>query len=94
MTSSYSNAKYGGALLYVNVDAQSWSQSLRVRYRAALRNLGSGWRSSGNRGDSFCKQGVISTIGIVPGIDASHGSPRKVYELSIAYNGLTKKECS
>jgi hypothetical protein len=93
VASRYSNAKIGGALLYVNLDAQSWSQVLRGRYRAALEHLGWEWRSSENGGDSFCKQGMIAIIRSVPDIDASRGLPRKVYAFSMKYDGFTREEC-
>jgi hypothetical protein len=91
--SRYENAKYGGALLYVNLRANSWSPGLADKYRLAL--LSRGWRQRApEKGSlSLCKNGTIATIHLLSGVDSSRGRSREVYGFSMEYGGDTIKLC-
>lgn len=91
--SQYSNAKYGGAVLYVNIDANSWSPELANSYRRSLSGLG--WRdlASDVANVSLCKNGMLAKIGLNSGVDNSHGRSVNVYYVSMEYNGNTIKSC-
>ena len=87
------NAKYGGALLYVNLMAVGWNSDLVKKYQITL--LHRGWRnySEGKWGVSLCKDGMLAKIGFIPEIDSSRGQFVKVYEFSMKYGGDTIKMC-
>lgn len=91
--SRYSNAKYGGALLFVNVSASSWSRGLAERYRLVLLNRGWTQRTSKDGEFSLCKNGVRARIVLASGVDSSHGGSREVYGLAMTYGGDTIKKC-
>src|SRR5579864_8874472 len=69
--SRYSNAKYGGALLFVNLNASSWSRDLAERYRLVLLNRGWTQRTSKAGDLSLCKNGVRARISLVSEVDSS-----------------------
>lgn len=91
--SRYSNAKFGGALLFVNINAESWSYNLADKYRISL--LSHGWIQRGaTKGIiSLCKDGVSATIILVPDFDSSKGLQKKVYGFSMSYGGDTISAC-
>lgn len=91
--SRYSNAKYGGALLFVNVNANSWSRGLAEKYRLVLLSRGWVQRTDGKGGLLFCKNGVRAKIGFASDVDSSRGQPRPVYGFSMTYSGETIKIC-
>jgi hypothetical protein len=92
--SQYSNAKIGGAVLYVNLDANAWSPELANSYRRSLSGLG--WRdlTSDTANVSLCKNGILAKIGLNSSVDNSHGRPMVVYYDSMEYSGNTIKLCN
>lgn len=91
--SRYSNAKFGGALLYVNILKNSWSQGLAEDYKNAL--LSRGWVEKNVERDdlTLCKNKVLATINLAPELDGSRGLPREVYGFSMKYGGDAAKIC-
>ncbi|WP_159068971.1 hypothetical protein [Burkholderia metallica] len=88
-----SSAKYGGALLFVNVNAESWSLDLADKYRISLLRRGWAQKDSTKNKIYLCKNGMRATIILFPEFDSSRGSRKKVYGFSMAYNGSTISEC-
>jgi hypothetical protein len=91
--SRYSNAKFGGALLYVNVLKNSWSQGLAESYKNAL--LSRGWveKNVERGGFTLCKNKVLATINLAQELDDSHGAPQEVYGFSMKYGGDAARIC-
>lgn len=87
------NAKYGGALLYLNLMVVGWSFDLVEKYQITLVHRGWRRQSIGNESISLCKDGMLARIGLVPEIDSSRGQSVKVYEFSMKYGGDTIKMC-
>ncbi|MDR5735818.1 filamentous hemagglutinin N-terminal domain-containing protein [Caballeronia sp. LZ025] len=93
--STYSNAKFGGALLITNIHAASWKQNLAETYRDIL--ISRGWRqqeSSINQSTILCKDGILARIDVAPTIDATRGPAQLVYGFSMSYNLSTRRICS
>ena len=91
--SRYSNAKLGGALLYVNILKNSWNQGLAENYKNALLNRG--WIETNVETSrlTLCKNKVLATINLFSELDGSHGLPREVYGFSMNYGGNAAKIC-
>jgi hypothetical protein len=91
--SRYSNAKLGGALLYVNILKNSWSKGLAENYKKAL--LSRGWveKIEERSGLTLCKNNVLATINLAPELDGSRGLLREVYGFSMKYGGNAAKVC-
>jgi hypothetical protein len=88
-----SNAKFGGALLYVNILDNSWTPELANNYKYALLNRG--WMNGkvdANR-ILLCKNGALATINLVADVDRSRGVPRRVYGFSMQYGGSATRIC-
>jgi hypothetical protein len=91
--SSYSNAKFGGALLIKNIKASSWTSRLFIEYQKVLEERG--WvisTSDTNKEALLCKNGMLARIDSIPSTDASHAS-QLVYGFSMSYNAKTLKTC-
>ena len=88
-----SNAKIGGALLYVNILKNSWNQGLVDKYKKAL--LDRGWIETNiEKGHlTFCKNKILATIISAPELDSSHGLPQEVYGFSMKYGGNAAIAC-
>jgi hypothetical protein len=88
-----SNSKLGGALLYVNILASSWTPELAKKYESALLNRG--WVN--NKIDAnrimLCKNDALATINLVAEVDGSRGLPREVYGFSMQYGGSATRSC-
>jgi hypothetical protein len=92
--SSYSNAKFGGALLIKQIKAASWTSRLFIEYQKVLKERG--WvisTSDTNKEVLLCKNGMLARIDSVPSIDASHGVSRSVYGFSMSYSANTFRTC-
>ncbi|MFC0575061.1 hypothetical protein [Paraburkholderia solisilvae] len=88
-----SNAKFGGALLYVNILKNSWNQELANKYKGAL--LARGWIETNAEGNrlTLCKNKILATINSAPELDSSRGLPREVYGFSMKYGGDAARVC-
>jgi len=92
--SSYSNAKFGGALLIKHIKAASWTSRLFIEYQKALEEHG--WvisTSNTNKEVLLCKNGMLARIDSIPSTDASHGVSRFVYGFSMSYSANTLRTC-
>ncbi|QCP47737.1 hypothetical protein FAZ95_00200 [Trinickia violacea] len=91
--SRLANAKYGGALLYVNLATIGWSSDLIDKYRITLLNRGWKQQSTEKERLFLCKDGMLARIDLVPEIDSSRGQSVEVYGISMKYGGDTIKLC-
>lgn len=92
--SSYSNAKFGGAILIKNIKAATWSPNLLDSYQRIL--ISRGWTRKIERTKErllLCKNGILARIDLQPSTDASQGTSQLIYGFSMSYSASTLKAC-
>lgn len=83
----HENAKYGGALLFVLIRKDSWSEQARYGSIETLANLG--WKLRKISSTSFCKQGALARIQE----NAGDYKDAPTILISMEYNSATIKTC-
>lgn len=91
--STNSSAKFGGALLIKNINANSWNLDLAKAYQRELMKRGWVRKSNDENVLILCKNHMLARINDFPEKDSSRGLPRDVYGFSMIYDVRTKKEC-
>ncbi|WP_148654637.1 hypothetical protein [Paraburkholderia caribensis] len=82
------NSKYGSALIFVTIDADSWSSGLADSYTDTLRSLG--WKKGSDEDRTFlCKNGARADVYR----DAEYNEGKPAYGLSMSYNARTIQQC-
>jgi hypothetical protein len=82
------NSKYGSALVFVTIDAESWSSELADRYTDTLWSLG--WEKKSGEDQTFlCKNGVRADVYR----DAEYNEGKPAYGLGMSYNARTIQQC-
>jgi hypothetical protein len=92
--SKYSNPKFGGALMIVNIEGASRTPGLADEYQRIL--LERGWKindATTEHSYLLCKDGMLARINEIPSTDTSGGSPQWVYRFAMSYSLRTRRSC-
>jgi len=83
----YEIAKFGGALLSVEISDEGWSQLLLAEYQGYL--VGHGWRPNYSSPLTYCKRGALATFSPQAGMRNKIG----INYISMKYNPTSQKTC-
>lgn len=83
----YENAKFGGALLSVEISDEGWSQLLLANYQTYL--VGQGWQPNQSSSLTYCKHGALATFLPQAGMRNKIG----INYISMVYDPVSKKTC-